>query len=91
MDVLSSGERSMNAKEVASGYSTPIREATNCSEEVLRRNTFSQTVSSCKSVESGKSMPKVAREQAQLEKVRKGHGSSEPGIYQPDLMSSHTQ
>ncbi|XP_021867027.2 ubiquitin carboxyl-terminal hydrolase 15 [Spinacia oleracea] len=89
MDVLSSGERSMNAKEVASGYSTPIREATNCSEEVLRRNTFSQTVSSCKSVESGKSMPKVAREQAQLEKVRKGHGSSEPVAGMGNSTSTH--
>lgn len=102
-DSLSSAERGMNAEEVASGYSSPIREATFCTEEVLKRNSFSHMVSSCENVnskiasnsacvklsESAKSMPKAAREQAHLEKVRKGHGSAEPVPGVSNFASTH--
>ncbi|XP_021718867.1 ubiquitin carboxyl-terminal hydrolase 15-like [Chenopodium quinoa] len=101
-NLSSSTERGMNVNKGTSEYSLPIREAMNCSEEISKRNTFSQTFSNCENIksksaadskyvksDSGKSIPKVARDQAHLEKVRKGHGSGEPAPKMGNFTSSH--
>lgn len=94
-DSLSSSEKGVNAKEVASGYSSPIREVNNCSKEVLKQNTFPQIISSCESIESNsaadtecvklsesaKSTARTSREQSHTEKPRKGRGIGKSGNY----------
>lgn len=93
---FSSVERGMNTNKVASGYTLPIREVSNSSEEVSNRSVFSHMVPKSENIrpksavdsecfklsESAKSMTRAAREQTHLDKVRKRHGfgTSVPGM-----------
>lgn len=97
---FSSVERGMNTNKVASGYTLPIREVSNSSEEVSNRSVFSHMVPKSENIrpksavdsecfklsESAKSMTRAAREQTHLEKVRKRHGFGTSGIYNLNLM-----
>jgi len=95
-DSLCSTKKGMNADEVGTGYTVPnmnfFRQESNCCEEVLKKSSFVEMVSSndrsrsvpntecVKPAKSPKLVSRTVREKAQATKVRKAHTSDEPGI-----------
>lgn len=106
-DSLCSTKRGMNTDEVGTEYAVPImngfRQENNCCEEVLKKSSFAEMVSSNGNTRSrsvlntecvkpgkcAKSIPRVVREKAQATKMRKGHASDEPVTGMGNFTAGH--